>query len=487
VQSPLTQRRAGVLLHPTSLPGKRDQGDLGAGARRFIDFLQAAGMTVWQMLPLGPTHADRSPYQCLSVHAGNRALVCLDDLIEHGWLDATAAGNLPFDECLQQARSGFERSTATADKTAYTGFRRTHDAGWLDDYSLYQAIRATQGAIPWYQWPAALRDRDPATLDGFSTAQAGLIEQICFEQYLFFRQWVALRDYAHQRGIFLFGDMPIYVAHDSADVWANRELFTIDGSGELEVVAGVPPDYFSETGQRWGNPLYRWDRINAQDYSWWLERFRTQLAMFDILRLDHFRGFEKYWEIPAAAETAVDGHWVAGPGAVLFERLQQEFGNLPLVAEDLGIITPEVDALRLAFGFPGMKILQFAFDGGDDNPYLPKNHEPLSVVYTGTHDNDTTLGWYEHLDDAGRQKVNEYMPADMTKMPWALIKTAFESTSGLAIIPMQDLLELDSGARMNTPGTSSGNWSWRFTWEQVSPELARQLHALCVQADRVTV
>jgi len=487
VQSPLTQRRAGVLLHPTSLPGKRDQGDLGAGARRFIDFLQAAGMTVWQMLPLGPTHADRSPYQCLSVHAGNRALVCLDDLIEHGWLDATAAGNLPFDECLQQARSGFERSAATADKTAYTGFRRTHDAGWLDDYSLYQAIRATQGAIPWYRWPAALRDRDPATLDGFSTAQAGLIEQICFEQYLFFRQWVALRDYAHQRGIFLFGDMPIYVAHDSADVWANRELFTIDGSGELEVVAGVPPDYFSETGQRWGNPLYRWDRINAQDYSWWLERFRTQLAMFDILRLDHFRGFEKYWEIPAAAETAVDGHWVAGPGAVLFERLQQEFGNLPLVAEDLGIITPEVDALRLAFGFPGMKILQFAFDGGDDNPYLPKNHEPLSVVYTGTHDNDTTLGWYEHLDDAGRQKVNEYMPADMTKMPWALIKTAFESTSGLAIIPMQDLLELDSGARMNTPGTSSGNWSWRFTWEQVSPELARQLHALCVQADRVTV
>jgi 4-alpha-glucanotransferase len=465
------------------LPGKRDQGDLGEGARRFVDFLQAAGMTVWQMLPLGPTHADRSPYQCLSVHAGNRALVSLDDLIEKGWLDATAVGDLPFDESLQQARSGFESSAVKPDKAAYTEFRRTH-AGWLDDYSLYQAIRETQGAIPWYQWPAALRDRDPAALDGFSVAQAGLIEQICFNQYLFFLQWFALRDYARQRGIALFGDMPIYVAHDSADVWANRELFTIDSSGELEVVAGVPPDYFSETGQRWGNPLYRWDRINAQDYSWWLERFSTQLAMFDMLRLDHFRGFEKYWEIPATAETAVDGHWVAGPGAALFERLQQDFGDLPLVAEDLGIITPEVDALRLAFGFPGMKILQFAFDGGDDNPYLPQNHEPLSVVYTGTHDNDTTLGWYESLDDAGRQKVNEYMPADMPEMPWALIKTALESTSGLAIIPLQDLLELDSGARMNTPGTSSGNWSWRFTWEQVSPELVQQLHTLCVQADR---
>jgi len=283
----------------------------------------------------------------------------------------------------------------------------------------------------------------------------------------------------------LFGDVPIYVAHDSADVWANRELFTIDAAGELEVVAGVPPDYFSETGQRWGNPLYRWDRISQLDYRWWLDRFRTQLALFDILRLDHFRGFEKYWEIPATAETAVDGHWIEGPGVVLFERLQQDFGELPLVAEDLGIITPEVDALRLGLGFPGMKILQFAFDGGEDNPYLPQNHEPLSVVYTGTHDNDTTLGWYEQLDDAGRENVDAYMPADTSRMPLAMIITALESTSCLAIIPMQDLLGLGSDARMNTPGTSSDNWSWRFTWDQVSPELARQLHTLCMQGDRV--
>ena len=440
-------------------------------------------MTVWQMLPLGPTHADRSPYQCLSVHAGNRMLVCLDDLVEKGWLDASATDDLPFNACLQQARSGFEMLSSKQDKAAYAGFRDLH-ACWLEDYSLYQAIRETQDAAPWYQWPAALRDRKPAALGRFSDKQAELIEQICFEQYLFFLQWSALRDYAHQRGVYLFGDMPIYVAHDSADVWANRELFTIDGSGALEVVAGVPPDYFSATGQRWGNPLYRWDRVGEQGYSWWLERFRTQLALFDMLRLDHFRGFEKYWEIPATAETAVDGCWITGPGAALFERLQQDFGELPLVAEDLGIITPEVDALRLQFGFPGMKILQFAFGGGDDNPYLPVNHEALSVVYTGTHDNNTTLGWYKSLEDADREKVDEYMPADLPGMPWALIKTALESKSGLAIIPMQDLLELGSEARMNTPGTSGGNWSWRFSWDQVPAQLDRRIRTLTEHAGR---
>jgi len=485
VKNPLTQRRAGVLLHPTSLPGKRDHGDLGQGARRFIDFLQAAGMIVWQMLPLGPTHADRSPYQCLSVHAGNRALISLDDLVAKDWLNAATAGNRLFDERLKQARSGFERLAIQADKTAYAEFRTTQ-ACWLEDYALYQAIRETQNALSWYRWPAPLRDRDPAALESFRAEQAGLIEQVCFEQFLFFMQWSALRDYAHRHGVLLFGDVPIYVAHDSADVWANRELFTLDDAGKLEVVAGVPPDYFSETGQLWGNPLYRWDKIRKLDYRWWLDRFRTQLALFDLLRLDHFRGFEKYWEIPATAGTAVDGRWVEGPGEALFARLQQDFGELPLVAEDLGIITPEVDALRLGLGFPGMKILQFAFDGGDDNPYLPQNHELLSVVYTGTHDNDTTLGWYRQLDDAGREKVQEYMPADTTAMPLAMIKTALESTSCLAIIPLQDLLGLGSNARMNTPGTSTDNWSWRFTWEQVSPELAQQLHALCVQAERVT-
>lgn len=484
MQNFLTQRRAGVLLHPTSLPGKREQGDLGSDARRFIDFLQASGLTVWQMLPLGPTHADGSPYQCLSVHAGNEALINLDDLVGKGWLDAAESGEMSFSGCLKRANAGFKKSATPTDKAAYTEFR-TRYAGWLDDYACYQAIRETQDARPWYQWPAALRDREQAVLSRFIKEQAELIEQICFEQYLFFMQWFALRDYAHQHGVLLFGDMPIYVAHDSADVWANRELFTIDSAGELEVVAGVPPDYFSETGQHWGNPLYRWDRLQEQQYSWWLDRFTTQLDLFDIVRIDHFRGFEKYWEIPASAETAVDGRWVEGPGAALFEKLQQHFGELPLVAEDLGIITPEVDALRLAFGFPGMKILQFAFDGGDDNPYLPENHEPLSVVYTGTHDNDTTLGWYESLDDAGREKVNAHMPADTPAMPWALIQTALESASGLAILPMQDLLGLGSNARMNTPGTAAGNWRWRFSWEQLAPDLAQRVHILTEQADRI--
>jgi 4-alpha-glucanotransferase len=486
VQNFLTQRRAGVLLHPTSLPGKREQGDLGQEARRFIDFLQASGLSVWQMLPLGPTHADGSPYQCLSVHAGNEALISIDDLVEKGWLKAAKSGGLSFSGCLKQAHAGFKKSATKTDRAAYAEFK-TRYAGWLDDYACYQAIRETQNARPWYQWPVALRDREQTVLSRFIKKQARLIEQICFEQYLFFMQWFALRDYAHQHGVLLFGDMPIYVAHDSADVWANRELFTIDSFGGLEVVAGVPPDYFSETGQRWGNPLYRWDRLREQQYNWWLDRFATQLDLFDIVRIDHFRGFEKYWEIPASAETAINGRWVEGPGAALFEKLQQHFGELPLVAEDLGIITPEVDALRLAFGFPGMKILQFAFDGGDDNPYLPVNHEPLSVVYTGTHDNNTTLGWYEGLDDVGREKVNACMPADTPAMPWALIQMAFKSASGLAIIPMQDLLGLGSDARMNTPGTTTGNWRWRFSREQLAADLAARVHMLASQTDRIKV
>jgi 4-alpha-glucanotransferase len=480
LQNPLAQRRAGVLLHPTSLPGEREHGDLGENARRFIDFLHSAGLSVWQMLPLGPTHADGSPYQCLSVHAGNPALISLSDLTVVGWLPAASASHLPLHACLQQARSGFEKIASQADKKAYTAFK-TAAASWLDDYALYQAIRVAQDGQPWYQWPVLLRDSDPAALVDVANTEAETIEQVCFEQYLFFSQWSKLRDYAHQRGVVLFGDIPIYVAHDSADVWAHRELFTVDSAGKLEVVAGVPPDYFSETGQRWGNPLYRWDRMAEQDYSWWLQRFTTQFELFDIVRIDHFRGFEKFWEIPAHAETAVDGHWVTGPGAALFECLQQHFGDLPVVAEDLGIITPEVDALRLQFDFPGMKILQFAFDGSEDNPYLPKNHEALSVVYTGTHDNDTTLGWYDALNDDAREKVKAHMPEDLAEMPWALIRTALESTSVLAIIPMQDLLALGSDARMNMPGTAEGNWGWRFSWDIVSPDLA---HRILMQSER---
>jgi 4-alpha-glucanotransferase len=478
----LTERRAGVLLHPTSLPDTPGQGN---PAYRFIDFLQAAGFSVWQTLPLGPTHADLSPYQCLSVHAGNTALINLDELLKRRWLTLSARVTGSLQDCLLEAHEGFKKNAQAIDIESYQAFKQQHEY-WLKDYSLYQAIRQVQRYTSWFEWPSALRDRNLMALAKFSSRHADLIEQACFEQYLFFSQWLALRDYANAHGVLLFGDMPIYVAHDSADVWANRRLFAMDGNGALEVVAGVPPDYFSETGQRWGNPLYRWDVLKQDNYGWWQERFRTQLALFDIIRLDHFRGFEKYWEIPASSETAMNGRWVDGPGEDLFKALEQAFGELPLVVEDLGVITPAVDALRLQFNFPGMKILQFAFADGPDNPYLPQNHEVLSVVYTGTHDNDTTLGWYKSCDSETRKTIREYLGNSEEDMPWPLISAALESVAWLAIIPMQDLLALDSEHRMNTPGSAGGNWRWHFHWDQVPDALTERLHALLVQADRAS-
>lgn len=477
----LNDRRAGVLLHPTSLPGNRRQGRLGSTARAFVDFLHSTGFSVWQMLPLGPTHEDRSPYQCLSVHAGNVELISLEDVAGTGWLDPAQVPE-EFDTMtgaalLQQACGGFKAAATPEQKAAFTVFRE-NQSDWLDDYALYQAIRQVHDQAAWPNWPAVLRDRDATALAEFSEQHAGLIEQACFEQYLFFMQWQALHDYAHSQQVLLFGDIPIFVAHDSADVWAHRGLFSVDATGTLEVVAGVPPDYFSATGQRWGNPLYRWDSLQADDFEWWIQRFRTQLALFDIVRLDHFRGFEKYWEIPATAETAIEGRWIEAPGADLFTRLQQVFGQLPLVAEDLGLITPEVDALREAFGLPGMKILQFAFGSGPDNPYLPHNHSASAVVYTGTHDNDTTLGWYQGLDDANRQAVLDYLGHPSEPMPWPLIRSALASVARLAIIPLQDLLELDSEQRMNTPGVHGDNWGWRFTMDQIPEGLADRLRHL---------
>jgi len=470
----LQERRAGLLLHPTSLPGYRNHGDLGSEACRFIDFLAACGFSVWQTLPLGPTHANASPYQCLSVHAGNPELISLDDLVVRGWLDEVGADT---HAALVKARQGFTSRADQASREALLDFCQRH-AFWLDDYALYQAIRREQQGASWYTWPEPLRNRDSSAITAFQTAHADDIEQACFEQFLFFVQWHALRDYAHQSGVALFGDIPIFVAHDSADVWAHRELFFIDAAGGLDVIAGVPPDYFSETGQRWGNPLYRWERLADDDFRWWLERFRSQLELFDIIRLDHFRGFEKYWEIPAQAETAVDGRWVEGPGAALFDRLAKEFGDLPLVAEDLGLITPEVDALRRKLELPGMKILQFAFDGGPDNPYLPHNHESLAVVYTGTHDNDTSLGWYRGLDAAGRRVVDDYLGLPSEPMPWPLIRAALASVAELAMLPMQDILALGSKHRMNVPGTAADNWLWRFDWARVDPQLIGRMQHL---------
>ncbi|MFZ0469550.1 MAG: 4-alpha-glucanotransferase [Thiogranum sp.] len=473
------QRRAGVLLHPTSLPGSPGNGDLGPEAYRFVDFLAECGVGLWQTLPLGPTHEDGSPYQCLSVHAGNFRLISLQALVDQGWLDSAGldeSGDLDAQRRvrLAAAYNGFQRKAGDDERRALKRFARDH-ARWLDDFALYQALHYSHGGMPWYKWPAAICQRDPDALDVERKRLAGAVSQARFEQFLFYRQWKQLRQYANDRGILLFGDIPIFVAHDSADVWAHREWFSVDEQGHLQVVAGVPPDYFSATGQRWGNPHYRWDELKRDGFGWWLERVRTQMEMFDLVRIDHFRGFEAFWEIDASAETAVEGRWVKGPGESFFEVLKQVFGELPLVAEDLGVITPEVTALRQAFGLPGMKILQFAFDGSPDNPYLPHNHEELGVVYTGTHDNNTTLGWYQELSEHERGALRHYLGDSQEPMPALLMRAALASVARLAVIPLQDVLELDGAHRMNVPGVTDDNWRWRFHWEQVQEHQKQRL------------
>jgi 4-alpha-glucanotransferase len=480
---PLAHRRAGVLLHPTSLPGPSAVGELGPDAFKFVDLLAACGITVWQTLPLGPAHEDNSPYQCLSVHAGSDRLISLQNLVDRGWLRKNgeihpgSPSSADRRALLRRARAGFEKHATDEDRERYANFR-DQQAHWLEDFALYQAIRSEHQNRSWLEWHRALRDRHAGALDQARKRLAEEVAQARFEQFVFFQQWGDLRRYAHERGIYLFGDMPIFVAHDSADVWAARDIFALDADGRLQVVAGVPPDYFSATGQRWGNPHYRWDRVEEQDFRWWVERLRTQLSLFDLIRIDHFRGFEKYWEIPADSETAQNGHWVEAPGARLFRKLETEFDHLPLVAEDLGLITPEVEALRHQFGLPGMKILQFAFDSDSDNPYLPHNHEPDYVVYTGTHDNDTTVGWFDALGDEQRYRVREYLGHPGEAMPWPLIRAGMMSVTRLAVVPLQDFLSLDSRHRMNTPGRSGGNWSWRFRWEQVPEDLAERVSGM---------
>ncbi|MDX5151895.1 MAG: 4-alpha-glucanotransferase, partial [Acidiferrobacterales bacterium] len=348
----------------------------------------------------------------------------------------------------------------------------------LDDFALYAVIREKYQKKPWYEWTELLRNRETRALKAFADRHVQQIDQVKFEQFLFSMQWSALRHYANERGVKIFGDMPIFVAHDSAEVWAHREYFSVDSHGHAIEVAGVPPDYFSEEGQRWGNPLFAWETMQEDGFTWWQERMRSAFNLYDLVRIDHFRGFEAYWSIPATAETAIDGEWIVAPGEQLFNAMREAFGKLPVVAEDLGLITEEVMNLRRQFGFPGMCILQFAFDGTGKNPYLPHNHEADSVVYTGTHDNNTTVAWYKELDDDGKQNVMDYLGHPSEGMPWPLIRSAFASVATTAIIPMQDLLELGDGNRMNTPGTTSGNWQWRFDWEQVPENLADRLKHL---------
>jgi 4-alpha-glucanotransferase len=477
----LDRRRAGILLHITSLPGRGVTGDLGPEVRNFIDFLATAGFSVWQTLPLGPTQEDGSPYQTRSVHAGNRRLISLEPLVELGWLEKSVLKkDCVTYECRQQALLGawsaFNKMADDSEKEKLARFigEQRH---WLENYALFEAIHQERKCA-WWQWPEGLRDRRPQAIAEARSRLAEDLEYIYFEQYLFFSQWTELKNYANKKGVRLFGDMPIFVAHDSAEVWANRHLFQLDEKGQPLVVAGVPPDYFSETGQRWGNPLYRWELMEQEGFSFWVDRLKSKLRRFDLVRIDHFRGFEAYWEIPAADENAVNGRWVKAPGTALFKHLRKVYGPLPLVAEDLGIITPEVEKLRDGFGLPGMKVLQFAFSGDSDNPYLPYNHHRNSIVYTGTHDNDTTLGWYRNLEDESRKYVDEYLGNSREPMPWPMIRAALGSRARLAMLPMQDILALGGEHRMNLPGTTEGNWTWRFSWEQVEDELAPCLRHL---------
>ncbi len=488
----LDRRRAGILLHPTSLPGGEGNGDLGAEAYRFVEFLAAAGQSVWQTLPVGPTHIDGSPYLALSVHAGSPLLISLEFLVEQGWLPAIEnPGNIGLadprayrERQLVSAYRGFRQQAASAEREAFAAFSATH-VHWLNDYALYVALKREHGDRAWMEWPVAMRDREPAALAAAATRLHESVAQIRFEQFVFFDQWRALKRYANEHGVRLFGDMPIFVAHDSAEVWRHRDYFDLDERGQARVIAGVPPDYFSATGQRWGNPHYRWDRIQADGFRWWRDRLHTQLQLFDLIRIDHFRGLEAYWEIPADCDTAVNGRWVTAPGDALFQTLQGRLGRLPLVAEDLGLITPEVHALRRKYGLPGMKVLQFAFDGGPENPYLPHHHEVDAVVYTGTHDNDTTLGWFTKLATERQGYVMDYLGSPGEPMPWPLVRCALASVAKFAVIPLQDILMLGSDHRMNRPGTQDGNWRWRFSWDQFDKATPARLRHLTELYGRV--
>lgn len=488
-------RHSGVLLHPTSLPGPHGSGDLGPAAYHFVDWLVVAGQTRWQVLPLGGAGPGNSPYMSPSAFAGNELLIDLTQLRDAGWL---ADGEIAPDPGFSDQRVDFSlvpRFRMTRLRLAAAKFftDARHDAqqrfasfcadagDWLDDYALFMALERKYGGT-WQKWPSALAQRQEKELQAARVTLADECNFWRFCQWCFQRQWASLKAYANQRGVLLVGDMPIFVSPHSADVWAHQDLFDLDSQGQARAVAGVPPDYFSATGQLWGNPLYRWAAHRQQGYRWWIERMRETLARCDIVRIDHFRGFESYWEIPADAKTAVDGRWLPGPGAALFTALRDALspagGKLPIIAEDLGIITPPVRALREAVGLPGMRVLQFAFDGHADNPYLPHNYEADTVVYTGTHDNDTSWGWWNALTADDQDKVRRYLGISGEFTEWDLIRAASSSVAALAIIPMPDVLGLGSESRMNQPGLAEGSWEWRFCWHQVAPWHADRLAEL---------
>ncbi|MDD2924690.1 4-alpha-glucanotransferase [Rhodoferax sp.] len=482
----LPQRRAGVVLHPTSLPGPHGCGDLGPGAYHFVDWLQVAGQTLWQTLPLGPVGLGYSPYMGSSVLAGNPMLVALEPLAARGWISATSL-QADFDALrvdftrvepwrmarLREAFAGFVAQNQLGDQQALSDWALSQRS-WLEDYALFMALDQLHAPALWTQWPSALARREPAALD---EARRDMADELAFWQFVqwqFDTQWHALKAYAHTKEVLLVGDLPIFGAHHSADCWARPDLYQLDDDGMPTVVAGVPPDFFSVTGQRWGNPLYDWAAMQADGFAWWIGRIRRQLELADVIRIDHFRGFVDYWEIPADEPTAVNGSWRAGPGEALFAALTQALGDLPIIAEDLGIITPEVVALRERLGFPGMRVLQFAFAGDASHPFLPHNYESNTVVYTGTHDNDTLRGWWAGCTPHERAFAQHYLGISDTEVSWAMLRAALMSVARLSLCQFQDVLELDGSHRMNTPGTM-GCWSWRFSWDWVQPHMATTL------------
>lgn len=485
-------RTSGILLHPTSLPGHYGIGELGREAFCFIDFLEKTAQSLWQVMPLGPTGYGDSPYACFSAFAGNPLLISLERLIDQGLLsidDLKTAPHFPQNrvdfgaiipwkmKILYKAYQNFRQDAQHFQRSEFDRFC-LDQAFWLEDFALFMALKQVYLSA-WKDWPPEIARRDSNALHGAASDHADIVLSHKFYQYLFQNQWNDVRRYANQKGIRIIGDIPIFVAYDSTDVWARQDIFHLDENGKPTIVAGVPPDYFSKTGQLWGNPLYRWDVMKKSGFKWWIDRFKKNLELFDIIRLDHFRGFEAYWEVPADHKNAMNGKWVNAPGYELFETLKGAIGDVPIIAEDLGVITPEVEALRDAFGFPGMKILQFAFGSGPDNPYLPHNYTQNCVVYTGTHDNDTSIGWYRNTSTPEEQDyIRRYTGTDGSEIHWDMIRLAFSSEAHSAIVPMQDILGLDGSARMNFPGKPSGNWGWRFEFSQISESIQTRLKEL---------
>jgi 4-alpha-glucanotransferase len=502
-------RSSGILLHPTCLPGPHGIGDFGSEAFAFLDFLAEAGQKFWQVLPLNPTGYGDSPFQCFSAVAGNHLLISLDQLREQRILETSdfrAQPDFPNDRVqfesvipwktalLKKAAKRFFSAANAEDRRAFDEFCTENEA-WLPDYALFMACKEEYGGVAWNRWPSDIAQRD---LDALESARIRLQENLSavkYWQFEFFRQWEALRAQAARLQIRVVGDVPIYVALDSSDVWTHREYFSLSDDGQPLAISGVPPDYFTPTGQRWGNPIYRWDRLEQDGYRWWIDRFRAALKLYDAVRIDHFRGFEAYWEVPAEEQTALHGKWVKGPGAKLFEALEGALGPLPVIAENLGVITPEVEQIRKRFHFPGMAILQFAFGNDPQGPsFRPHNYLRELVAYTGTHDNDTTVGWWNSTgaedtrtpEDVAkeRQFARAYLNFNEEPIQWVLIRGVQSSVADLAMLPLQDVLGLGTEARMNFPGTSRGNWRWRLRPNALTPELAQKLREMVLLYDR---